>query len=74
MNQFNQFPIPFHLHAALAQRPGSEVTTHLAPYERRRGYYTTAELRDSEGNLIQRASGPSVPSALYNLDTALSLR
>lgn len=70
----NQHSIPFHLNAALARNPGSEVTTFLAPYERRRGYYTAAELRRADGSLIQRAVGPSQHMALENLETALSLR
>ena len=70
----NQCTIPFHINAALARNPGSEVTTFLAPYERRRGYYTAAELRAADGSLIQRASAPSERMALINLDTALSLR
>ena len=70
----NQYFIPFHLNAALARNPGAEVTTHLAPYERRRGYYTAAELRRADGSLIHRASAPSEHMALINLDTALSLR
>ena len=70
----HQHTIPFHLNAALARNPGAEVTTHLAPYEKRRGYYTAAELRRADGSLIQRASGPSEHIALINLDTALFLR
>lgn len=70
----NQCSIPFHLNAALARNPGSEVITYLAPYKRRRGYYTAAELRHADGSLIQRASAPSEHMALINLDTALSLR
>lgn len=70
----NQCFIPFHLNAALARNPGSEVITHLAPYERRCGYYTTAELRRADGSLIQRAVGPSEHVALENLETALFLR
>ena len=74
----NQCFIPFHLNAALARNPGSEVITHLAPYERRRGYCrsycTVAELRRADGSRIQRAVGPSEHTALENLETVLSLR
>ena len=69
----NQCTIPFHLEAALARNPGAEVTTHLAPFERRRGYYTAAELRRADGSLIHRASASSERMALINLNTALSL-
>ena len=70
----NQGTIPFHIEAVLARNPGAEMTTHLAPYERRRGYYTVAEIRRSDGSLIQRAYGPSKYTALDNLDVILSLR
>ena len=74
----NQCSIPFYLNAALARNLGSEVTTHLAPYEKRqpngRRYYTAAELRRADGSLIHRASASSESMALINLDTALSLR
>lgn len=69
----NQFEIPFHLHAALARNPGAEVTTHLAPYERRHGHYTVAQITLADGNLLKRASAPSEQMAITNLNTALSL-
>lgn len=69
----NQHTIPFHIHAVLARNPGARVTTHLAPYERKRGYFTVAEVQANDGSLLHRSSGPSEHAALLNLDTSISL-
>ena len=69
----NQCSIPFHINSLLSRNPGAEVTTHLAPYEQKKGYFTVAEIKRSDGSLLHRSSGPSEHSALTNLDTSISL-
>lgn len=69
----NQFTIPFHIDAMLSQNPGARVTTHLAPYERKPGYFTVAEVQANDGSLLHRSLGPSEYAALLNLDTSISL-